>query len=212
MKSRIHLSEHFTYGKLLRFTLSPIAMNIFTSLYIIVDGYFVANYVGKTGFAAINLIMPVLNILGTTGYMFGVGGSALIAKTLGEKEKEKADRLFSLIILASFSLGVLMLVPGFIFMPWIAAMLGAEGKLLEYSILYGRIFILALPAWILAYSFQLFFVTAEKTRLGLVVTVCAGLCNIALDMLFIIVFQWGLEGAAVAGTIFMAALQRRYHY
>ena len=212
MKSRIHLSEHFTYGKLLRFTLSPIAMNIFTSLYIIVDGYFVANYVGKTGFAAINLIMPVLNILGTTGYMFGVGGSALIAKTLGEKEKEKADRLFSLIILASFSLGVLMLVPGFIFMPWIAAMLGAEGKLLEYSILYGRIFILALPAWILAYSFQLFFVTAEKPRLGLVVTVCAGLCNIALDMLFIIVFQWGLEGAAVAGTIFMAALQRRYHY
>lgn len=113
MKSQIHLSEHFTYGKLLRFTLSPIAMNIFTSLYIIVDGYFVANYVGKTGFAAINLIMPVLNILGTTGYMFGVGGSALIAKTLGEKEQEKADRLFSLIILASFSLGVLMLVPGF---------------------------------------------------------------------------------------------------
>jgi len=201
MKSRIHLSEHFTYGKLLRFTLSPIAMNIFTSLYIIVDGYFVANYVGKTGFAAINLIMPVLNILGTTGYMFGVGGSALIAKTLGEKEKEKADRLFSLIILASFSLGVLMLVPGFIFMPRIAVMLGAEGKLLEYSILYGRIFILALPAWILAYSFQLFFVTAEKPRLGLVVTVCAGLCNIALDMLFIIVFQWGLVGAAAASAV-----------
>lgn len=201
MKSQIHLSEHFTYGKLLRFTLSPIAMNIFTSLYIIVDGYFVANYVGKTGFAAINLIMPVLNILGTTGYMFGVGGSALIAKTLGEKEKEKADRLFSLIILASFSLGVLMLVPGFIFMPRIAVMLGAEGKLLEYSILYGRIFILALPAWILAYSFQLFFVTAEKPRLGLVVTVCAGLCNIALDMLFIIVFQWGLAGAAAASAV-----------
>lgn len=201
MRAHIHLSEHFTYGKLLRFTLSPIAMNIFTSLYIIVDGYFVANYVGKTGFAAINLIMPVLNILGTTGYMFGVGGSALIAKTLGEKEQEKADRLFSLIILASFSLGVLMLVPGFIFMPWIAAMLGAEGKLLEYSILYGRIFILALPAWILAYSFQLFFVTAEKPRLGLVVTVCAGLCNIALDMLFIIVFQWGLAGAAAASAV-----------
>ena len=208
MRARIHLSEHFTYGKLLRFTLSPIAMNIFTSLYIIVDGYFVANYVGKTGFAAINLIMPVLNILGTTGYMFGVGGSALIAKTLGEKEKEKADRLFSLIILASFSLGVLMLVPGFIFMPWIAAMLGAEGKLLEYSILYGRIFILALPAWILAYSFQLFFVTAEKPRLGLVVTVCAGLCNIALDMLFIIVFQWGLAEAAFSfvGTIYNVQL------
>ena len=126
----IHLSEHFTYRKLLRFTLPSIVMNIFSSLYIIADGYFVANFTGQTEFAAVNLIMPVLNILGTIGYMFGVGGSALIAKTLGEKDRERANRLFSLIVLATSCLGVLMMAPGFLFMPQIVSMLGAEGKLL----------------------------------------------------------------------------------
>ena len=197
----IHLSEHFTYRKLLRFTLPSIVMNIFSSLYIIADGYFVANFTGQTEFAAVNLIMPVLNILGTIGYMFGVGGSALIAKTLGEKDRERANRLFSLIVLATSCLGVLMMVPGFLFMPQIVSMLGAEGKLLEDSVLYGRIFILALPAWIWVYEFQLFFVTAEKPGLGLAVTLCAGLCNIALDALFIIGFQWGLAGAAAASAL-----------
>ena len=201
MSSRIHLSEHFTYRKLLRFALPSIVMNLFTSLYIIVDGFFVANYAGKTEFAAVNLIMPVLNILGTTGYMFGVGGSALIAKTLGEKNPDQANRLFSLIVLVTSCLGVMMLVPGFIFMPRITAMLGAEGKLLEDSVLYGRIFILALPAWIWVYEFQLFFVTAEKPKLGLYVTVCAGLCNAALDALFIVGFKWGLAGAAAASAL-----------
>ena len=201
MKSRIHLSEHFTYSKLLMFTLPSIVMNIFLSLYIVVDGYFVANFTGKTEFAAVNLIMPVLNILGTIGYMFGVGGSALIAKTLGEKNHEQANRMFSLIVLVSSCLGILMTVSGFIFMGQITAMLGAEGKLLENSVLYGRIFILALPAWILAYEFQLFFVTAEKPGLGLAVTVCAGLCNILLDAIFIIVFKWGIVGAALASAL-----------
>ena len=201
MESRIHLSEHFTYGKLLRFTLPSIVMNIFASLYIIADGYFVANFVGKTEFAAINLIMPILNILGTIGYMFGVGGSALIAKTLGEKHQDQANRLFSLIVLVSGGLGVLMMVSGFIFMPQVATMLGAEGDLLKNSVLYGRIFILALPAWIWVYEFQLFFVTAEKPGLGLVVTVLAGLSNIAFDALFIIGFHWGLAGAAAASAL-----------
>lgn len=201
MKSRIHLSEHFTYSKLLRFTLPSIVMNLFASLYIIVDGYFVANFAGKTEFAAVNLIMPVLNILGTIGYMFGVGGSALIAKTLGEKNRERANRLFSLIVLVSSCLGVLMMVSGFIFMRRVAAMLGAEGKLLEDSVLYGRIFILALPAWIWVYEFQLFFVTAEKPGLGLLVTVCAGLSNIAFDAIFIIGFGWNLAGAAAASAL-----------
>ena len=155
MESRIHLSEHFTYGKLLRFTLPSIVMNIFASLYIIADGYFVANFVGTTEFAAINLIMPMLNILGTIGYMFGVGGSALIAKTLGENDQNQANRLFSLIVLVSSGLGVLMMVSGFIFMRPITTLLGAEGQLLEDTVLYGRIFILALPAWILLYEFQL---------------------------------------------------------
>lgn len=201
MKSRIHLSEHFTYGKLLRFTLPSIVMNIFASLYIIADGYFVANFVGKTEFAAVNLVMPILNILGTIGYMFGVGGSALIAKTLGEKNQDQANRLFSLIVLVSGGLGALMMVAGFIFMPQVATMLGAEGELLKNSVLYGRIFILALPAWIWVYEFQLFFVTAEKPGLGLVVTVLAGLSNIAFDALFIIGFQWGLAGAAAASAL-----------
>ena len=201
MKSRIHLSEHFTYGKLLRFTLPSIVMNIFASLYIIVDGYFVANFVGKTEFAAVNLIMPVLNILGTIGYMFGVGGSALIAKTLGEKDQKKANRLFSMIVLVSSCLGVFMMVSGFIFMRPITTMLGAEGKLLEDSVLYGRIFILALPAWILVYEFQLFFVTAEKPGMGLAVTVCAGISNIAFDAIFIIGFHLGLAGAAAASAL-----------
>ena len=201
MRSQIHLSEHFTYSKLLRFTLPSIAMNVFASLYIIADGYFVANFAGKTEFAAVNLIMPFLNILGTIGYMFGVGGSALIAKTLGEGNHDRANRLFSLIVTVSSCLGVLMMAAGFIFMRRIAAMLGAEGKLLEYSVLYGRIFILALPAWIWVYEFQLFFVTAEKPGLGLAVTVCAGLCNVALDALFIIGFHWGIAGAAAASAL-----------
>lgn len=201
MKSRIHLSEHFTYSKLLRFTLPSIVMNIFASLYIIADGYFVANYAGKTEFAAVNLIMPVLNILGTIGYMFGVGGSALTAKTLGEKNREQANRLFSLIVLASSCLGFFMMASGFIFMRRVAVMLGAEGKLLEDCVLYGRIFILALPAWIWVYEFQLFFVTAEKPWLGLAVTICAGLCNIVLDAVFLIGFGWGLAGAAAASAL-----------
>ncbi len=201
MRSRIHLSDTFTYSRLLRFTLPSIVMNIFTSLYIIADGYFVANFAGKTEFAAVNLIIPVLNIMGTIGYMFGVGGSALIAKTLGEKDHKRANSLFSLIVSASSCLGFLMTVPGFIFMRRISSWLGAEGKLLENSVLYGRIFILALPAWILVYEFQLFFVTAEKPVLGLVVTVCSGLCNILLDALFIIGFKWGLAGAAAASAL-----------
>lgn len=201
MTSRIHLSEHFTYSKLLRFTLPTIVMNIFLSLYIMVDGYFVANFVGKTEFAAINLIMPVLGILGTIGYMFGVGGSALIAKALGEKNRDQANRLFSLIVLVSAGLGVLMMVAGFIFMRPITSLLGANGQLLEDSVQYGRIFILALPSWILLYEFQLFFVTAEKPRLGLVITVLAGLSNIVFDALFIVGFKWGLAGAAAASAM-----------
>lgn len=201
MRTRIHLSDHFTDKKLLRFTLPSIAMNIFASLYIVVDGFFVANFAGKSEFAAVTLIFPLLNILGTIGYMFGVGGYALVAKTLGENKRERANRLFSLIVLASSCVGVLLMVLGFVFMPQVAGMLGAEGKLLENSVLYGRIFILALPAWIWVYEFQLFFVAAEKPRLGLLVTVITGLCNIVLDALFLIVFKWGLAGAAAASAI-----------
>ena len=201
MRARVHLSDHFTTSKLLRFTLPSIAMNIFASLYIVADGFFVANFAGKSEFAAVNLIFPVLNILGTIGYMFGVGGNALVAKILGENDRERANRLFSLVVLTSSCLGVSLMVLGFVFMPQVASMLGADGKLLENSVLYGRIFILALPAWIWVYEFQLFFVAAEKPRLGLAVTVITGLCNILLDALFLIVFRWGLAGAAAASAL-----------
>ena len=201
MKSQIHLSESFSYSKILRFVLPAVVMNVCTSLYAVVDGFFIANFAGATEFAAVNLIMPVLNILGTIGYMFGVGGSVLVAKTLGEKKPERANRLFSLFVLVSVCLGFLMMVPGFLFMPRLLAILGADGNLLAGSVLYGRIFILALPAWILVYEFQLFFVAAEKPRLGLAVTLCAGLSNVALDALFIIGFRWGLAGAAAASAL-----------
>lgn len=201
MKSRIHLSERFTYSKMLAFALPSVLMNIFTSLYIVVDGFFVARFVGRTEFAAVSMILPALNIPGTVGYMFGVGGSALIAKRLGERNQKKADSLFSLLVLFSAALGFLLMVPGFIFMRPLSTLLGAEGKLLENCVLYGRIFILVLPAWILAYAFQLFFVTAEKPRLGLAFTLCAGFCNAVLDALFILGFGWGLAGAAFASAL-----------
>lgn len=201
INKQIHLSDHFSYGKLLRFTLPSIVMMIFTSIYSVVDGLFVSNFVGKTAFAAINLIMPVLNILGTFGYMFGAGGSALIAKTLGEQDREKANRLFSLFVYLSIGFGVLMMLFGVVLMRPIAIGLGAEGQLLEDCLTYGRIFILALPAWILLYEFQLFFVTAEKPKLGLIVTIAAGVTNIVLDALFILVFKWGIAGAAAASAL-----------
>lgn len=197
---RIQLSDHFSYGKLLRFTLPSIIMMIFTSVYSVADGLFVSNFAGKTAFAAINLIMPVLNILGTFGYMFGAGGSALIAKTLGEQNREKANRLFSLFVYLSIGFGVFMMLVGIIFMRPIAIGLGAEGQLLEDCLVYGRIFIIALPAWILLYEFQLFFVTAEKPKLGLFVTIAAGVTNILLDALFVVVFKWGIAGAAAASA------------
>ena len=178
-----------------------VVMNVFTSMYIVVDGFFVARFAGKTEFAAVSIIMSALNILGTVGYMFGVGGSALIAKTLGEKKPEGANRLFSLLVLVPSGIGLFLMVPGFIFMHPFAAMMGAEGRLLECCVLYGRIFILALPAWILSYAFQLFFVTAEKPGLGLAVTVSAGLCNALLDALFIVGFHFGLAGAAAASAL-----------
>lgn len=198
---QIQLSDHFTYKKLFRFTIPSIIMMIFTSVYGIVDGLFVANCVGKTAFAAVNFVMPVINILGIFGYMFGAGGSALIAKTLGEGEKERASQLFSFFVYLSIGFGVVMAVLGIVFLRPIAAWMGAEGQLLEDSLLYGRVFLLSLPACILLYEFQLFFVTAEKPKLGLIVTVGAGVTNMVLDALFIVGFGWGLVGAAAASAL-----------
>lgn len=194
----IQLSDHFTYNKLLRFTLPSIIMLVFTSVYGVVDGFFVSNFVGKTPFTAVNFIMPFLMILGSVGFMFGTGGGALIAKTMGEGNNEKANRLFSLIVYTSAACGVILAALGIILIRPFAAALGAKGQLLEDSVVYGRIILLAIPAYILQYEFQCLFATAEKPVLGLYVTIAAGVSNMVLDALFVAVFSWGLSGAAAA--------------
>lgn len=197
---RIQLSDHFTFWKIIRFTLPSIAMMIFTSIYSVVDGFFVSNFAGKTPFAAVNLIMPVLMILGTVGFMFGTGGTAIVAKTYGEGDKEKANRYFSLFVYIAFALGVLLAGIGIVCIRSIASMLGADGALLENCVLYARIVLAALPCFVLQVMFQSFFVAAEKPILGLSVTVTSGLTNILLDAVLVVLLpqEHKLAGAAVA--------------
>ena len=198
---RIQLSEHFTYSKLLRFVLPSVIMMVFTSVYTVVDGLFVSNFVGKTPFAAVNLIMPFLMGIAAMGFMFGTGGSALVAITLGEGRRDRANGYFSLIIYATAATGLLLGAVGFWAIRPIAAAMGATGQMLEDSVLYGRILLAFQPAYMLQIAFQSFFVTAEKPRLGLCVTVAAGLTNMVLDALFVAVFRWGIAGAALATVI-----------
>ena len=197
----IQLSDHFTYKKLLRFTFPSIIMMIFTSIYGVVDGVFVSNFVGKTPFAAVNFIMPFLMILGAVGFMFGTGGSALIAKTMGENKLKKANELFSLFVYVSFVLGIVIAGFSFFLIRPIAQLMGAKGILLDQCVLYGRIVILAVPGFILQMEFQSFFITAEKPNLGLYVTIISGVANMILDALFMAVFHWGLAGAAAATAL-----------
>lgn len=200
----IKLSESFTYKKLLRFTLPSIVMMVFTSIYGVVDGYFVSNFVGKTPFAAVNFIMPFLLILGAIGFMFGTGGSALVSKTMGEGNPEKAKRIFSLLVYVSAACAVVIAVLGIALLRPLAFLLGAEGEMLENCVRYGRIILIALPAYILQFEFQSFFVTAEKPQLGLAFTVAAGVTNMVLDALLVAVIPLGLEGAAAATAISQA--------
>ena len=195
---KIQLSDHFTYGKLMRFTFSSIAMMIFTSVYGVIDGLFVSNYVGKTPFAALNFIYPVIMMLGAVGFMFGTGGTALVAIALGEGKKDKANKLFSLFVYTTIICGITLALLGIIFIRPIGMFLGATGELLDFCVLYARIVLMALPMFMLQMEFQNFFVTAEKPQLGLYMTVAAGVTNMVLDWLFIAVFEWGLAGAALA--------------
>lgn len=197
----IKLSDHFDYKRLLRFALPSIIMMIFTSIYCIVDGFFVSNYVGKTAFAAVNLIMPLLLVLGCVGFMFGTGGGALIAKTMGERKQDKANEIFTLIITVSVLCGVVLAVLGFFLLRPVAEFMGAEGELLEQSIIYGRIILIALPFYILQFEFQCLFATAEKPKLGLYVTVASGVANMILDALLVGVIPLGVTGAAAATAI-----------
>ncbi|MBQ3546707.1 MAG: MATE family efflux transporter [Lachnospiraceae bacterium] len=196
----IQLSDHFTYGKLIKFTLPSIGMMIFTSIYGVVDGFFVSNYAGKTAFAAVNIVIPLLMILATVGFMFGTGGSAIVAKTLGEGKSEKANKYFSLFVYVTLILGVIFAVLGIVFIRPIASLLGAEGEILENAIIYARIILCALPFNVLQFLFQSFMVTAEKPQLGLIVTLFAGVTNIILDAVLVILLpqQYKLVGAAIA--------------
>lgn len=198
---RIQLSDHFSYGRLLRFVISPILMMICTSLYGIVDGFFVSNYVGKTSFAAVNLVMPVCMAFGTIGIMIGTGGSAVVSKTLGEGKQVEANQYFSMLVYFSIGLSLTLSVMGFLFARPISIALGASGKLLEDCVLYSRCLILALTPFVLQNVFQNFFVTAEKPGLSLRMSIAAGLTNMILDYIFIAVFHWGLAGAAIATGI-----------
>lgn len=196
----IQLSDHFTYKKLIKFTLPCIGMMIFTSIYGVVDGFFVSNYAGKTPFAAVNLIMPLLIILATVGFMFGTGGSAIVAKTFGEGDSEKANNYFSLFVYITFIIATILAILGIIFIEPIAKLLGAEGELLKHAVIYARIILIALPFNALQYLFQSFLVTAEKPQIGFAVTVSAGVTNMILDAVLVILLpmKYKLAGAAIA--------------
>ena len=210
VKERIKLSEHFNYSRLFRFVLPSIVMMVFISVYGIVDGFFVANFAGELQFAALNLIFPLIMILGSVGFMLGTGGNAVVSKALGEGNTEKANRIFSMLVYVTLVFGVLLAVVGVLIAPFMARLFAAseEGlsvsekeRLIEYCTVYARIILAVLPAFMLQNAFQGFFVTAEKPRLGLYVTVAAGLGNVVFDALFVAVFGWGLVGAALATAL-----------
>ena len=198
MKAKIQLSDHFTYGKLLRFTLPSIVMMVFTSIYSVVDGFFISNFAGKTAFAALNLIWPFLMILGGMGFMIGTGGTALVSRYLGAGQEERARRYFSMLVEFTALLGLILTAIGLIFMEPIARFLGATEEMIPDCVLYGRIVIAFNVAFMFQNVFQSFLVAAEKPRLGLIATVSAGVTNMVLDALLVGVFRWGLAGAALA--------------
>lgn len=195
---KIQLSEHFTYNKLLRFVFPSIVMMIFTSIYSVVDGLFVSNFVGKTALASINLILPFLMGLSALGFMIGTGGSAIVAKTFGEGDLKRANSYFSMLVYVTAIGGIILALLGMLLVPSVASLLGAEGELLSNCILYGRISFISMPAFMLQNVFQSFFVTAEKPKLGLAVIITAGVTNMILDLLFVGILGFGLAGAAVA--------------
>ena len=201
MKEKIQLSDHFSYGRLIKFVIPSVVMLIFTSIYGVVDGLFVSNFVGKIPLAAVNIIFPLMMILGGFGFMLGTGGTAIVAKTMGMGEKEKANEYFTFITLFTALLGGSLAIIAIALVRPIATLFGAEGEMLEYAVRYGRIVLMGMPFFMLQNSFQNFFITAEKPKLGLAVTLVAGCTNMVLDALFIAVFQWGIEGAAAATAL-----------
>ncbi len=200
----LQLSDHYTLPRLLRFTLPSVSMMVFTSVYLVIDGFFVSNYVGKTALAAVNMVYPIIMIIGSIGFMFGSGGSALTAAMLGEGENERAKKTFTLMYFFPMAIGLLISIPAFILLPYICTLMGADGELLSYCSIYGRVLISTVILFIVQMESQMFFVTAERPKLGLVATVLGCGTNIVLDWLFCAVFRWGIKGAAAATAISQA--------
>ena len=200
----IQLSDHFTYKRLLRFVLAPIFMMIFTSIYSVVDGFFVSNFAGHDSFVAINLIFPVIMILGCVGFMFGAGGTAIVSKTLGEGNKKLANEYFTLVTAVTFVIGAVFGASFYFVLPHVVTIIGGTGAQADDAVVYSRILMASMPFFMLQNLFQSFFITAEKPKLGFVFTVCSGVTNMALDALFIAVFKWGIAGAAVATALAQA--------
>lgn len=197
---RIQLSDHFTYRKLLRFSLPSVLMMVFTSIYGVVDGFFISNFAGDIPFKAVNLILPYVFIVATVGFMFGSGGTALVANTYGTGDKQRANRYFSLLVYVALIIAVVCAAVSFVFMEPISAMLGAEGEILDNCVLYGRVLMCSMPFAVMQYLFQSFFVAAEKPKIGLAVILAAGVTNMVLDAVLVTMLpqQHKLLGAAIA--------------
>ncbi len=197
----IQLSDHFTYRRLIRFVIPSIAMMILTSVYGVVDGLFISNFMGKTPFAAVNLVIPFTMVLGAFGFMLGTGGTALVAKSLGEGKEALANRIFSMLIYFAVGLGIFLALFGIVTVERVALRMGADAEMLGYCVTYGHVVLLGLPFYMLQNMFQSFLIAAEKPKLGLAVTIAAGVTNMVLDAVFIVGFRWGVAGAAAATAL-----------
>lgn len=200
-ENRIQLSDHFTYKRLTIFVLPTIANMIFLSVYGIVDGLFISNFVGKVAFASVNITFPIFAVLGVFGLMVGTGGSAIIGKTLGEQKPEKANGLFSFFVYTCAGFGILMGIIGIFVLRPIIGLLGVEQQMIHSCMVYGIIGMFTVPCFMLQYMFQILFVTAEKPRLGFRITLISGITNMVLDFLLIAVLHWGVAGASIATSM-----------
>lgn len=195
---QIKLSDHFSYGRLLRFTLPSIIMMVISSIYSVVDGLFVSNLVGDLALSSVNIVFPVAMIVGSFGFMLGTGGSAIVARTMGEGDQPLANRYFSMIIYAVVLLGVVLSTVCVIYMEPIACFAGASDALIGDCVVYGRILLAGSVPFMLQTSFQSFFVVAEKPHLGLALSIAAGVTNMVMDYVMIAVCDLGVAGAAIA--------------
>lgn len=202
---KVELSGHYSVRRLALTSLPAIAMMMITSIYSIVDGFFVSNFAGSTEFAALNLVWPALALVSAIGLMIGTGGSALVSKTIGEGDTGRACSIFTMLIRLCLEAGAVVTVLLFIFMKPVVVALGAEGDMIPLAVTYGRIVVLSMPMFILQMAFQSFYMTAERPELGTRMSIICGCLNIALDAIFIIGFGWGLTGAALGTTIALAA-------